>query len=197
MSLVPAFSIGLWNAWLLMLYFPLTPLLLKLVDRAAGGGDLRRKMGEGSGEKSGSALYSLLMLLTIAYSVFLPLKTGTAWLSIGLGVYAAGLALFVTALLNAAATPAGQLFTRGAYRYSRHPGYLSQILLQAGIGLACASWLFLLVSALLAGLLVMAALAEERYCLETFGQPYADYQRRTPRWLGWRGKQASPRGRRE
>ena len=33
MSPIPAFEIGVWNAWILMLYFPLHPLLFLVVDK--------------------------------------------------------------------------------------------------------------------------------------------------------------------
>ena len=43
MSLTPVFEIGLWNAWILMLYFPLHPLLMILIDRLVGMGDIAKK----------------------------------------------------------------------------------------------------------------------------------------------------------
>ena len=36
MSWLPAFEIGLWNAWILMLYFPLHGLIMTVVDKAIG-----------------------------------------------------------------------------------------------------------------------------------------------------------------
>jgi len=33
MSLIPAFKIGLWNAWILTLYLPLHPLMMMLIVR--------------------------------------------------------------------------------------------------------------------------------------------------------------------
>jgi len=43
MSLIPAFEIGVWNAWIYMLYFPLHPLLMGLIDRAVGTGGMSPK----------------------------------------------------------------------------------------------------------------------------------------------------------
>lgn len=187
MSLLPAFSIGLWNAWLLMLYFPLQPYLLLGLDRAFGNGGAMQRMGgapDGPAEKRLNTLHTALMLLLAAYSIFLPIRVGTAWFTAGLVLYLAGLALLLAAMLAAVRTPADQLFTAGIYRYSRHPMYLAAMLLPLGIGLACASWLFLLGALALCLLMRRQAIVEERDCLAAYGDPYAAYQRSTPRWLG-------------
>lgn len=187
MSLLPAFSIGLWNAWLLMLYFPLQPYLLLALDKAFGsGGGLQRMGGPPAdpGEKAINTLHTVLMLLLAAYSIFLPLRVGTVWFTAGLALYLAGWALLLAAMLAAVRTPADQLFTTGIYRYSRHPMYLAAMLLPLGVGLACASWLFLLGVMAVSVLLRRQALIEERGCLAAYGDPYAAYLRRTPRWLG-------------
>jgi len=43
MSLVPEFEIGLWNAWILTLYLPLHPLIMMLIDKVVGTGDMFKK----------------------------------------------------------------------------------------------------------------------------------------------------------
>ena len=45
MSLIPAFEIGVWNAWILMLYLPLHPLIMILTDKLVGVGNITKKMG--------------------------------------------------------------------------------------------------------------------------------------------------------
>jgi hypothetical protein len=44
MSLVPAFEIGLWNTWILTLYIALHPLIMMLVDKLVGTGNIFKKM---------------------------------------------------------------------------------------------------------------------------------------------------------
>jgi len=80
MSWIPAFQIGLWNAWILMLYFPLHPLIMIVVDKAIGTGEIFRKMGDvpyEKGEKRVFVIYMVVLLVLLAYSVFLPLELGT------------------------------------------------------------------------------------------------------------------------
>ena len=135
-------------------------------------------------EKRISNGFLLVMILALLYSIFLPMQLGTAWFYLGLPIYLVGLGIFMVAIVNAATTPHGELFTKGAYRYSRHPMYLGGILTFIGIAIASASWLFLLLSIALMILSRLVAIPEERLCLETYGASYREYMHRTPRWIG-------------
>ncbi len=187
MSWVPAFKIGLWNAWLLMLYLPLHPLIMILVDKAVGTGQFMKKMADvpyDKKEKRAFMTAMVLMLLLVLYSIFLPLKLGTVWFYVGLAIYLVGLAMLLTAIVNAATTPLGRPFVAGMYRYSRHPMLLSMFTTWVGVSVASASWLFLLLSVVVIGLEAFQALAEERGCLELYGDEYRHYLKVTPRWIG-------------
>jgi protein-S-isoprenylcysteine O-methyltransferase Ste14 len=118
------------------------------------------------------------------YSIFVPLLTGTPWFYTGLGFFLLGLIVLVTATINVARAPQGEPFTQGAYRYSRHPMYLSMIFVYLGVSIAAASWLFFLITLATFFLQRYQMLKEERYCLERYGRAYRDYLSRTPRWLG-------------
>jgi protein-S-isoprenylcysteine O-methyltransferase Ste14 len=187
MSWVPAFKIGLWNAWMLMLYIPLNPFIGQLVDKAVGTGQFMKKMGDapfGKKERASMASTVLLILLGL-YSIFLPLKLGTVWFYVGLAIYLVGLAMLATAFANIATTPPGLAFTGGIYRYSRHPMYVSMFITLVGVSVASASWLFLLLSIVMIALgMAPLAVAEERACIELYGDEYRQYLNRTPRWIG-------------
>ncbi|NIQ07827.1 DUF1295 domain-containing protein [Candidatus Bathyarchaeota archaeon] len=73
---------------------------------------------------------------------------------------------------------------RALYRISRNPIYLGTILIFIGIGIACASWLCLLLIAIYIILQHILIAAEERWCLEKYGDAYREYMNRTPRWIG-------------
>jgi protein-S-isoprenylcysteine O-methyltransferase Ste14 len=75
------------------------------------------------------------------------------------------------------------LVRRGAYRYIRHPLYLSLMLLAAGTflkgpGVVGGGLLLLAV-----GGLALTAVTEERENLERFGEAYRDYMRTTKRFI--------------
>lgn len=188
MSWIPEIKPGLWNAWILMIIiYPLSTPIIMVIDKWFGTGDIFKKMGEGSADKEANRLngiYTVILILLLAYSIFLPLKAGTAWFTVGLILYLAGLSVFFAAILAGARTPQGQVFTRGIYRYSRHPGYLAMLVMIIGAGVASASWLFLLFSAVQVYLQTTFVGIEERECLEKFGAAYQEYLDRTPRWFG-------------
>jgi protein-S-isoprenylcysteine O-methyltransferase Ste14 len=184
---LPAFEIGLWNAWILMLYLPLHPLIMIVVDKAVGTGEMFKKMGDVPYEKSEKrafVVYMVVLLVLFAYSVFLPLKLGTVWFYAGLTIYLVGLVMFLTAIVNIVTTPLGQPFTKGMYRYSRHPMSFSGSITFIGVSIASVSWVFLLLSVLIIILQTSLVIAEERGCLKTYGDEYQKYLNRTPRWIG-------------
>ena len=188
MSLVPAFEIGIWNAWILTLCLPLHPLIMMLIDKLVGTGDIFKKMGDSSASNKTEnimniAATSILFGLFI-YSIFLPMQLGTAWFYIGLPLCVLGIVAWTTAIVNIADIPLGESWTKGLYRYSRHPMYLAGFLILIGAGIASASWIFLLFSIVYIILCALLVSAEERFCLEKFGAPYGQYTNRTPRWIG-------------
>jgi len=86
--------------------------------------------------------------------------------------------------LNFAVAPMNKPITRGMYRYSRHPLYISSLLIYLSVGIASASWVFLLIFIVQLVSISIAAVGEERYCLEKYGDDYRVYLDRTPRWIG-------------
>lgn len=170
-----------------MLYYPLHPLIMIVVDKVVGTGEMMKKMGDvpyEGGEKRVFGISMVVILLLFAYSVFLPLKVGTVWFYIGLTIYLVGLIMFLTAIVNIATAPLGQPFTKGMYRFSRHPLMFSSSITFVGMSVASASWVFLLVSVGIIILQISQANAEERGCLEIYGDEYQEYLNRTPRWIG-------------
>ena len=126
----------------------------------------------------------VIMPLTVVYSVFLPLKIGTVWLYVGLPIFALALAMTLMSSISFATTPLGEPVTKGVYRISRHPIYLSGFLLYVGIGIACASWVLLLCAVVWIVLWSIVVPTEERFLLKKYGDAYREYMNRTPRWIG-------------
>nr|NIO37398.1 DUF1295 domain-containing protein [Candidatus Bathyarchaeota archaeon] len=83
-----------------------------------------------------------------------------------------------------AQAPLGKPATKGVYTISRNPMYFSMFLIFVGIGLASASWLFLLLAIFWIAVVDRGVVAEERLCLETYGDSYREYMKKTPRWIG-------------
>ena len=83
MSLVPAFEIGVWNVWLLMLPLFLIPAIMssikkELFKKTESTANLSRR------EKRVFVVSKVVLALAFLYSIFLPLRLGTLWFYIGL-----------------------------------------------------------------------------------------------------------------
>jgi protein-S-isoprenylcysteine O-methyltransferase Ste14 len=185
MSLVPAFKIGVWNAWIFMIW----PWVAMLVVRLVGVDVYRRASGQPEMKTSHqyrvvSYVSMIIDTMAVAYSIFLPLKLGTTWFYAGLAIFLTGLVVLAVATVNFATTPMDVPITRGIYHYSRHPLYLASLLIYLSVGIASASWVFLLFFVVQSVFIRIAAVGEERYCLEKYGEAYREYIDKTPRWLG-------------
>jgi protein-S-isoprenylcysteine O-methyltransferase Ste14 len=74
--------------------------------------------------------------------------------------------------------------TKGVYRFSRHPAYFGGFLIFLGIGIACASWVYILFAVAWIVMWHIAVPAEERSLLKKYGNTYREYMNKTPRWIG-------------
>ena len=188
MQLMPAFEMGIWNAWILQVIFYLSMFLPNIfLDKEEKEKSKRMSQFPPFNKKEKILAFSthvIIMPAVLVYSIFLPLKLGTPWLYSGLLIFAAALALSITALFNIAAASADKPVMEGAYKISRHPMYVSGFLMFAGVGIACASWVVLLLALVWIVFWRITVPAEEKFLIEAYGDSYRDYMNRTPRWIG-------------
>ena len=188
MSLIPAFELGLWNAWIFMLYVVFLNIFPYVLSGWLNDKEVLRKLGTdmplNKSEKRISNIISFLVFALIAYSVFVPLKLGTVWFFAGFFIYLLGAIIMAMAILNLITAAVDKPVTTGVYRFSRNPGYLGLFLVYCGTGIACISWVFLLFTAVFMLLLHISVVSEERFCLQKYGDAYQEYMDKTPRWIG-------------
>jgi protein-S-isoprenylcysteine O-methyltransferase Ste14 len=185
MSFIPAFQIGVWNAWIFLIW----PLIQDFGFRLSSK-DLYTKAGIPSDMKP-SNKYKILglisttfWLLGTTYSIFLPFKLDTIWFPIGLVLFLLGFVISVVSSFDFIKTPLNEPVTRGVYAYSRHPIYLSLVLIFLGASIASISWVFLIITVLMAVLITLSVADEELFCLQKYGDIYRVYMAKTPRWIG-------------
>ena len=80
-----------------------------------------------------------------------------------------------------------ELVTKGPYRYSRNPQYLSDILGAVGYMVITNSWMAWFIGLLGIALNILAPFTEEPWLEKKFGEAYLDYKRSVPRFLGKAG----------
>ena len=185
MPLIPVFKIGLLNAWIFMTAFLWQMLLVRLINK-----DVYKKSGHpaeiklNKREKIASIIFGSLTYLSYIYTIFLPLKLATLWFYVGLFIFILGLLILTIATVNFLSTPLNLPITKGIYRYSRHPMYLANFIIFLGTGIATASWIIIIISIAFLILPDIYVFAEERYCLERYGNIYQKYIYETPKWIG-------------
>jgi len=183
LSLIPAFEVGLWNAWILTI--PI--LIISFSDMAVTASRESGKEGDFKLTKKENTISNaifLLMIISWVYTIFLPLQLNTTWLYSGLVICFFGAVFTTTAIINFATSPKDKVITKGLYRVTRNPTYIGIILMHTGLGITCASWLYLLLTAIFLIMLNTISPSEERYLCYRYGDEYLQYKNKVPRWIG-------------
>ena len=111
MSLVPAFEIGVWNAWIFMAYLLLSIIPFMYVAIKKDSPSVKE-----TGLSRVSMMFAtsskLFLLPAMIYSLFLPLRLGTVWFYVGLPVTLTGLIGYTLVLINWATTPLDNQISR-------------------------------------------------------------------------------------
>lgn len=181
MSLVPDFELGIWNAWIFML--PIIAITI-FGPRILGERGCEEDLGLTNNEKKISRASNVLAFALIAYSIFFPIKFGTAWFLAGIFVYLLGAIIMARAIFDFRTTASGKPVTKGIYRFSRNPMYFGTFLSFGGTGIVGSSWTFVVLTGVFIILMHIIVISEERSCLQKYGNAFQEYMRHIPRWIG-------------
>lgn len=172
------------NGFLLLIPFLLIRFgLLSLLDRDAVR--LAAHFAPMAGAETAAYwVYQLSNLVLFVSLCFLRVPLEASWLFwAGAAVYGLGLLLCAASMASFAAPAGGGFRSGGLYRLSRNPMYVSYFVCFSGCALLTRSLpLFgtVLVFQISAHWII---LAEERWCLAQFGDPYRQYMARVRRYL--------------
>ena len=134
-------------------------------------------------EKTACWLYQISTILIIVYLCFLKIRIDMFWFSAGPVVYGAGVLLLLISIVDFARPAKSGINLTGLYRVSRNPMYAAYFVYYLGcVVLTQSSILFalLLVFQISAHWII---LAEERWCIEKFGDDYMEYMSRVRRYI--------------
>ncbi len=176
-------SIGLWNAWLPILFYTVFTMVSAFLLSKEGF----KRGGDGSWLTKKEILITTINGLsfygTLILGIWIPLQTGTNLFYIGLGIYIIGIILSIWVGISFLLAPQGKLITQGAYKFSRNPIYLVNILIAGSIVLMSASWILVIMLVIYLIFNYLAILAEERFCSETYGEDFELYKKKVRRYL--------------
>ena len=185
MSFIPEFELGIWNAWIFMIWLIVLSFLPSFIIKEKKVSERLRDSVQMRFEKILNITGTALLIISFIYSIFLPLKFDSIWFYIGLFIFLFGLIFLLTVLYTWSEAKPDRPFTTGPYRYSRHPGYFSFLLIFISISIMSVSWIFLILTIIFAIIYLIFMSAEEQHCLKTYEKEYQEYMERTPRWIGF------------
>ena len=174
MSLIPAFELGLWNAWILiipLIIYWFSDIKFLFSKRMSETPSLKRRK-----DKIISQILVIAMFVSFFYSIFVPLKLGTIWLFIGLLIFLIGMVFVTLAMIGFATTPIDKPVTKGIYRYSRNPMFIGFFLIYFGIAIACISWIYMVLTILFILIMFYFSPFEEAITLGKYGKPFKEYK---------------------
>ena len=185
MELIPTLKIGWLNGWILLcLVYSIFGILLLVFPK-----DVVVRLYDydrSSWSKAQKVIYiigKLLAFVCLVLIIFTPLKIGANVFIPAIILFTLGLAGFIIALFNFKNTPLDQPVTRGLYRISRHPQVLMLFIMSIGICITIGSGLVLFIVIISSLFLHSRDLAEEKACLERYGDSYREYMKRVPRYF--------------
>lgn len=178
------FELGIFNAYIpLLLYFVVSmiPFLFKKNSRYKEISPANIK------DDFGKVLYYLnfiVFIIAIIVSIFLPIIFDSIFFYIGGSLWIIGIIIILGVCMSWAKTAEKKPVTKGVYKYSRNPMYVSFMFTYIGIGIIAASWVFLMLTFVYILITVLIVEYEEKFCIEKFGKDYKKYMKETPRWIG-------------
>lgn len=183
MEFFPELELGLYNGWLpILLFYVIYGIILVVFPREVVS-RLYERSGWTRGMKITRVFGVILIFSWMIIATLTPLKLDSPAFIIGGLIYLLGLVCFVVSLLNYRDTPLDQPVTKGLYRISRNPQHVTLFLSFLGVSIAIGSWsatVAILVAVVLGH---MRILAEERACLQQYGDSFESYMEQVPRYF--------------
>lgn len=179
--MITQFTLGILNAWIFWLLiliarYPLLRIISKdALDRAAHVPELTSK------ELRVYRIQTTFLFLSMVLSIFIPLQIETPFFVPGLIIFVLGYAGYITSMINFSHISNGVAAT-GLYKITRHPMYMTFLVIHIGIILTTLSVEYLFLIAVYQISTHWILIAEERSCLVYEG--YTDYMKRVNRYCG-------------
>ena len=183
MQLFPILKVSWLNGWIPLVGFYLVFGLLIWIFPKPVVSRLYERSGWSRRQKIMTTLAKLIAVFLFLLMIFTPLKIGKPIFIAGMIIYALGFIGMVISLVNYRNTPLDQPVTRGLYRISRNPQWVTVTLAFAGICLTIGSWIALLSLGVTVVLGHFRILAEEKACLDQYGASFQQYMEQVPRYF--------------
>lgn len=183
MTWFPPLKAGWLNGWLLLCAFYGVFGLMMLVFPREVVQRLYDRTGWGERVRSNAGVARVIAFILFGLIFLTPLRVGAYVFVPGMIIYLLGFALMVLSLIQYRNTPLDEPVVDGVYRISRNPQWVALVLVMLGLVLAIGSGIGLVLFTLLTALGHFRILAEEKACLDQYGEEYRAYMKKVPRYL--------------
>ena len=185
MHIIPELSLEIQNCW----WFTLIYGIISLLIMATLPKERRKRILTFPGfnskiEKitSGVSLFLFGRGLLI-FSIFIPFKLWTINFYIGAVIYLIGMILSIHAMYSFSKAELSKPVVNGIFKITRHPMQVMAMIMWFGIGLVSGSGILIICAVLYAVITYPSFKAQERFCIEMYGEEYLEYMKRTPRYF--------------
>jgi len=185
MEFLPVHSFSLSNLfWFPLIYGLMSLLILSKIKKDSKKRILTFPKYKNDLSKFLSIFFMLVFgKLIIIYSVFVPIKMDSILFYIGIVIYTFGIISSVYAMWFFSNADLIHPVTKGIYKYSRHPMQVMYYLSWIGLGLISGTWIIIIYAIVFPLLATPSLIAQERDCVEQYGEEYIEYLKNTPRFL--------------
>jgi protein-S-isoprenylcysteine O-methyltransferase Ste14 len=132
---------------------------------------------------------NFLRILIFGYPLFLSIKFESDLFIFGILIILTGLILYYSVWYAIFTTSLDEIVVKGPFKYSRHPGHLTPLIIFIGISIISLSFFYLIISFVFIFFHSLEAINEEKLEHKKFGEKYTEYASVTPRWIGLPKKQ--------
>ncbi len=183
MRLFPVLEPGWVNAYIaIVFYLLLTMLFSYMLDKEGfkRGGDRSWLENEDK-----PAMYSsgFVFLLTILFSIWVPIRTETKVFYIGVVIYIVSVILSLYTSVCFVTASKDRLIRGGVYKFSRNPIYLCNILVILSVVFLSGTWMYVLLWVAYVIASYFTIKVEEKYCRKQYPDEYQEYYDKTPRYI--------------
>lgn len=183
MVLIPDLQFGLLNGWI-----PFTAYIFVFgITIFSFPKEVRTRLYDRSRwskqQKILTVVGKLFSLANIIFFILSPIRFNLPAFYIGAGLWLLGTAGLVIALINYGNTPLDIPVTRGIYKISRNPQIFSIWIIFFGNCFMIGSGLSLILLGVALVFLHTLVLAEEKACLEQYGDAYREFIKTVPRYF--------------
>jgi protein-S-isoprenylcysteine O-methyltransferase Ste14 len=183
MEWIPVMKLGWMNGWLMLGFFYLVFGVLMLVFPKKIVAKLYRVSGWRKEHRLLWFAGKPFSLTCLAIIIFTPLKIGQGVFIVGSVLFLLGFIVMIVALFNYLNTPVDQAVIRGLYRVSRNPQWISLATMFLGVSIAIGSWMAIILLLIGTVFYHFRILGEEKACLDSYGETYANYLESVPRYF--------------